>query len=296
MKSSAVSLRRIAGALACSRLFSRARRLTEKNRADWNLSLGRADNLLVCSYLILADYAAGIFPPVRLDQVTAYENEMQYGHTLGGVSPEDFQAKEMRKPFWDANAADRYLNGFVRLLRLVESLGIAPGSRILELGCGSGWMAEFFALTGYNIVATTIAPTDQPAVERRAAALRAKGVTSELTFKLSPMESVDQAVGLNSFDAAYVHQALHHAHDWKAVLSTAFRTLKPGGWMIIADEPNILHTFTSYRMGKISGTHEIGMSRRKVVQCLRDSGYREVRTISPRFDDRLHPLWIVARK
>lgn len=291
-----MSLRRVAGALAHSRLFSRARRLTEKNRADWNLSLGRADNLLVCSYLILDDYAAGIFPPARLDQATAYENEMQYGHSLGGVSPEEFQAKEMRKPFWDANAADKYLSGFIRLLRLIESLGIEPGSRVLELGCGSGWMAEFFALTGYNIVATTIAPTDQPAVESRAAALRAKGVTSELTFKLSPMESVDRAVELNSFDAVYVHQALHHAHDWKAVLSAAFRTLKPGGWMIIADEPNLLHTFTSYRMGKMSGTHEIGMSRRKIIRCLRDSGYREVRTISPRFDDRLHPLWIVARK
>jgi SAM-dependent methyltransferase len=277
-------------------VFSRARRLAEKNRADWNLSLGRADNLLVCCYLILADYAAGILPPVRLDRATAYENEMQYGHALGGISPEEFQAKEMRKPFWDANAADKYLSGFVRLLGLVESLGIAPGSRVLELGCGSGWMAEFFTLTGYDIVATTIALTDQSAVESRIAALRAKGVTSELTFKLSPMESVDQVVELNSFDAAYVHQALHHAHDWKAVLSAAFRTLKPGGWMIIADEPNFLHTFTSYRMGKMSGTHEVGMSRRKVIRFLRDSGYREVRTISPRFDDCLHPLWIVARK
>jgi SAM-dependent methyltransferase len=290
------TLRRIAGALAVSPLFSRARRLTEKNRADWNLSLGRADNLLICSYLILSDYAAGLFPPARLEQAAAYKNEMQYGQALGGISPEEFQAKEMRKPFWDANAAEKYLDGFVRLLRLFESLGVAPGRRILELGCGSGWMAEFFALTGYNVVATTIAPSDGPAVESRFATLRAKGVTSELVFKLSPMENVDQVVELNSFDAAYVHQALHHTHDWKAVLNAAFRTLKPDGWMIIADEPNVLHTFTSYRMGKLSGTREAGMSRRQIVRCLRDAGYRDVRTISPRFDDRLHPLWIAARK
>jgi SAM-dependent methyltransferase len=289
-------LRRLAAALARSALFSRARRLTEKNRADWNLSLGKADNLLICSYLILSDYAAGLFPPAQLDQATAYENEIQYGHSLGGISKDEFQAKEMRKPFWDANAADKYLNGFARLLRLVESLGVAPGSCVLELGCGSGWMAEFFALTGYNVVATTIAPSDRPALESRAAALRVKGVTSELVFKLSPMESVDQVVELNSFDAAYVHQALHHVYDWKAALSSAFRTLKPGGWMIIADEPNVLHTFTSYRMGKLSGTREAGMSRRQIIRCLRDMGYGEIRTISPRFDDRLHPLWIAARK
>jgi cyclopropane fatty-acyl-phospholipid synthase-like methyltransferase len=215
---------------------------------------------------------------------------------LGGVSWEKFQAKEMRKPFWDANAANQYLNGFVRLLRLIESLGVAPGSRVLELGCGSGWMAEFFALTGYDVVATTIAPSDGPAVQSREVALRTKGVMSEFGFKLTPMEDVDQVVELNSFDAAYVHQALHHVYDWKAALTAAFRTLKPGGWMIIADEPNVLHTFTSYRMGKLSRTREVGLSRRKIVRCLRHAGYREVRTISPRFDDRLHPHWIAARK
>jgi ubiquinone/menaquinone biosynthesis C-methylase UbiE len=157
-------------------------------------------------------------------------------------------------------------------------------------------MAEFFALMGYNVVATTIAPSDEPAMEGRAAALRAKGVASEFVFKLTPMEEVDQIVELNSFDAAYIHQALHHVFDWRAALGAAFRTLKPGGWLIIADEPNVLHTLTSYRMGKLSGTHEIGMSRRQIIRCLRGGGYREVRTIRPRFDDRLHPLWIVARK
>jgi SAM-dependent methyltransferase len=288
--------KRLAAALAGSPLFSRARRLMERNRADWNLPVSRADNLLIGVYLIFSDYAAGLFPTPHLDRATACAKERQYGSGLGGVSWEEFQAKEMRKPFWDANAADKYLHGFVRLLRLFESLGVTPGSRILELGCGSGWMAEFFALTGYNIVATTIAPTDGLAVESRAAALRAKGVRSELIFKLTPMEEVDQIVELNSFDAAYVHQALHHVYDWRAALRAALRTLQPGGWLIIADEPNVLHTFTSYRMGKLAGTHEVGMSRRQIIRCLRDAGYRDVRTISPRFDDRLHPLWIAARK
>jgi SAM-dependent methyltransferase len=289
-------LTRIADLLARSRLFSRARRLAEENRKNWNLSLGRTDNLLVCSYLILSDYAAGQFPPAPREQSAIYESETQYGDGLGGISNEEFHAKEMRKPFWDANAADKYLNGFVRLLRLIESLGIRPGSRILELGCGSGWMAEFFVLTGYNVVATTLAPHDLSAVESRAAALRAKGVASDLTFKLTPMETVDQMVEPNSFEAVYIYQALHHAYDWKAAVRTAFRTMKPGGWMIIADEPNVLHTFIGYRMGRMSGTREIGMSRRAIVRCLRDSGYREMRALSPRFDDRLHPHWIAARK
>jgi SAM-dependent methyltransferase len=289
-------LKRVAGAVAASPLLSRGRALAEKNKADWNLPLSKTDKLLCGSYLILSDYAAGLFPPVFSDQAAVHENEKQYGHALGGVSQEEFQGKEIRKPFWDAHTADKYLNGFVRLFRFLESLGVSPGARLIELGCGSGWTAEFFALAGYDVVATSIAPSDVAPVESRAAAIRAKGVASELTFKLSAMESVDAVVEAGSFDAAYVHEALHHAYDWKAALAAAFRTLKPGGWMVIADEPNVLHTFISYRVGKISRTHEVGMSGPEIVRALREIGYSEVRPISPRFDDRLHAHWIAARK
>jgi SAM-dependent methyltransferase len=186
-------LKRLAGAIAESRLFSRARELAERNRRDWNLSLGRWDNLFVSIYLIFSDYAAGKFPPKPTDLATAYENEKQYGQALDGVSPEAFAAKEMRKPFWDAASAEKHLGGFVRLFRLLESLGVTAGGRLLELGCGSGWLAELFVLSGYDVVATTLAPSDASAVESRAVALRAKGVTNELRFILAPMETESRA-------------------------------------------------------------------------------------------------------
>ncbi len=66
--------------------------------------------------------------------------------------------------------------------------------------------------------------------------------------------------------------------------------------LIIADEPNVLYSLLGYRMGKMAGTRERGMSRRKIIRCLRQAGYREVRPISPRLNDRLHPHWIAARK
>lgn len=289
-------LRRLSGAAAESGLFRGARRLVERNRADWTLPFGRIDNLVSCAYLVLSDYAAGAFPPACPDRATVHESERRYGQDLGGVSEAEFRAKEIRKPFWDAKSADLYLNGFVRLLSWLESYGLAPGSRILELGCGSGWTAEFLALAGYDVVATTIAPADIEAVESRAAALRARGVPASLAGRVSAMESVDDVVAPRSFDGAYVHQALHHAHDWRAALAAAFRTLRPGGWMFIADEPNVLHTFLAYRVAKMTGTHEIGMRRSEIVPFLRQTGYREVRAVAPKLDDRLHPHWIAARR
>ena len=288
--------RKIARALANSFFFSGARALAAKNRADWNLSLGRIGNLWVSSYLILVDYGAGLLPRARSSRESVHQSERQYGHDLGGVSRAEFLAREMRKPFWDSAAADKYLHGFVRLWRVFESLGVLPPARLLELGCGSGWMAECFALAGYEVMATTLSASDLAAVEKRAASLRAKGVSNELTSKLGPMESIDQVVPAESFDAAYVHQALHHAHDWEAALLAVFRTLRPGGWLVLADEPNVFHTVIGYRMAKMSGTREVGMSQRKIVRCLRQAGYREIRILSPKLNDRLHPHWIVAQK
>lgn len=286
-------MKTIARWLADSPFFARARRLAEKNRADWNLSLGRVDNLLVSSYLWLTDYADS---SASWTQERVIASERQYGSGLGGVSREEFFAKEMRKPFWDANAAGQYLNGFVRLWRLLESLGVRPPARLLELGCGSGWMAEFFANAGYHVVASTLVEADAAAVERRTAALRAKGVTSELVFQLCAMENCDAVVPLESIDAVYVHQALHHAHDRPAALGAAFRVLKSGGWLVIADEPNVLHGLLGYRMAKMSGTREVGISRREIIRALRAIGYREIRVFAPRINDRWRPHWMAARK
>src|SRR3954471_17740046 len=100
-------LKRVAGALANSALFARARRLNEPNRANWHMQFSRVDNLFVSAHAILADYAAGLFPVAALGRAAVHESELQYGHALGGVSVEEFQAREMRKPFWDANAAEK---------------------------------------------------------------------------------------------------------------------------------------------------------------------------------------------
>ena len=42
----------------------------------------------------------------------------------------------------------------------MAQLGIGPSNRLLELGCGAGWMAEYFAMMEYDVAGTTIAPPD----------------------------------------------------------------------------------------------------------------------------------------
>src|SRR2546428_6810667 len=107
-------------------------------------------------------------------------------------------------------------------------------------------MAEFLAMSGYSVVGTSIAPNEIALANVRAESFRRKGLKNELSFKASPMESVDGALSdAHGFDGVLVFEALHHAFDWRQAIAAAYRCLKPGGWLVLANEPNVLHTFIS---------------------------------------------------
>jgi SAM-dependent methyltransferase len=137
--------------------------------------------------------------------------------------------------------------------------------------------------------------------EQKIQALKCKEIEETLGFDLdfaaSPMEAVDELPNCNeAFDAAYVYEALHHAFDWRQTLRATFNVLKPGGWFLLAAEPNRLHTFISYRVAKLSRTHEIGFSRQDLCSELKAAGFATVKVLAPRIDNRVTPHWIIARK
>jgi len=271
--------------------------LWETNAKNWNLSLSKADKLWTGSYIILKDYAGGVFPPRFEDQAKAYEREIEYHTSLPGAPLEEVQKFNAIKPFWTAACCGQYLREFSRLYLLLEEAGVRPGQRLLELGCGSGWMAEFLALAGYSVLGTTISHHDVVLGKQKIEALKCKQFEGDLEFIGWPMESVHKMPKvLATFDAAFVYEALHHAFDWREAIRSTAQTLKPGGWFLIANEPNRLHTFISYRVAKLSSTHEIGLSKTELVRELKASGFAKVKVIQPRFDNRISRLWILARR
>ncbi len=278
-----------------SALFAKARQLHDGNVANWNMAMGKLDKLQLGVYMILRDYAAGIFPPVFADQQKAYQAEMDKLKNLQGTTLERQQAAELRKPFWGSKAYSRYSRDYVRLWRLFEGLGLRPSSRLLELGCGAGWMAEFFGLAGYAVVGTSIAPDEVAMAQKRVDALAVKGAGGRVSFAVSPMEAVDAVVD-GSFDAVFVYEALHHAFDWRQAVGAAHRCLKPGGWFVLASEPNVLHTFIAYRAARLSNTHEIGFSRRDLKAGLAARGFTDIRCVAPRLNNLISQHWIIARK
>jgi SAM-dependent methyltransferase len=292
-----VANRKLCGVIASSFTCSRGRALWELNRKDWNLPLSKLDKLLCGGYLILSDYAAGTFPPQFLDEAAAHQAEIDYTTSLPGLSRDEAMTSSLRKPFWNSVAFARYARHFAYLLRVFEELGLAPKNRLLELGCGAGWMAEFLALYGYVLTGTSICPDDITVAQQRMKGVEGRGIVGCLRFVRCPMESVDEHVRDETpFDGVFVYEALHHAFDWRRAIQATYHCLRPGGWLVLANEPNRLHTFVSYRVAKLSNTHEIGFHRKQLLAHLAACGFGEARIFKPKPDNFITPHWLAARR
>jgi ubiquinone/menaquinone biosynthesis C-methylase UbiE len=288
-------LRKVSGGLARSRVLRNGRHLFELNGRDWALPMSKFQKLQAGIYIILNDYSRGKFPPRFDDKLAAYEGEINYYQSLAGVSVDEAKERNLRKPFWGPAEFQSYARCFAELLRVLRKLGLYPQSQLLELGCGTGWMAEFLVYSGYSVVGTSLAPVTIEIAKRREEALRVKGFSGQARFQVGPMENVDEFVE-HDFDGVFVFESLHHAFSWRRAIGAAYRCLKPGGWLLLANEPNVLHTFISYREGRLTNTHEIGLSRKQVTKHMVECGFTEIIVLAPKFNNFLSPHWIAARK
>jgi SAM-dependent methyltransferase len=97
---------------------------------------------------------------------------------------------------------------------------LAPGSRVLEVGCGAGDLAAALVAAGHRIVAID-ADADRVAVAR------ARGVDARVA------EFPNFRDG--AFDAVLFTHSLHHVHQLDAAVLRARELLNPGGSLVIED-------------------------------------------------------------
>lgn len=298
LRMSSRKTQQLARMLACLPVFNQARKLWALNQRDFHLPLSKFDKLLVGIYLILWDYSQGHFPSTFKDQQKAYEAEIAYDYSLPGCDITGVISGLMRKPFYfGSRLLKNYLTSFLELVEAFEQVSLQPHQKLLELGCGTGWMAEFLALMHFDVLGTSISPHQIQGARTRVKSLEAKQLDVKLEFRTTSMESVDKAVADRTpFDGVFVFEALHHAHDWRQAVRASYTCLKPDGWLIIANEPNILHTFISYRVAKLSNTHEIGFTRIELMRCLEQTGFRNITVLRNPLSFYLRPHWIAGQK
>ena len=112
--------------------------------------------------------------------------------------------------------------------RQIESLGIGPGARTLEVGCGNGsisaWLAERVAPDGHAVAFDL----DLSLIEERAP-----------TLELRRGDIVDAPVDPGGFDLVTARAVLHHVVDVDRAIANLAASLVPGGAILLI-EPDFL--------------------------------------------------------
>lgn len=114
------------------------------------------------------------------------------------------------------------------LLRHLEAIQPAPRQLILDVGCGTGAALRSAVLRyGVHGVGVDVDP-DQVSLARRATPAGAPVQYRIADATTLPL--VDDA-----FDIVVCRYTLHHVRRWRHAIVELHRTLKPGGWMWLAD-------------------------------------------------------------
>lgn len=185
---------------------------------------------------------------------------------------------------WNAEARER-IQGDVSLdqARVVTGwLEGERGLRILDAGCGTGWMSERLVPFG-TVVGTDLA---DEVVDRAAARV------PDVTFVAGDVMTVD--VG-SEFDVIVSLEVLSHVPDQAGLLGRFHSLLRPGGRLLLATQNRPVLERLNRIPPPAPGQRRAWVDRDELRDLLRGAGFsiEEMRVITPTADH--GPMRVVAK-
>ncbi len=124
---------------------------------------------------------------------------------------------------------------FSDFANIAYSLALPHGASILDVGCGSGWLSEYFARLGYRMTGVDISPNLIRVAEQRIATLPF-GIDDKSRARCQFLVHDIETGPLNqSFDAIICYDSLHHFEDENAVLDSLAAMLDESGILFVAE-------------------------------------------------------------
>ena len=135
-----------------------------------------------------------------------------------------------RKPFDLTDYNTQYYLDMFNVLSLLQAMRVRPGGRILDVGCGAGWVTEILVALGYTVDA--LEPCEDFAIvaeERVQSFHRHYRLPEPLRLTVHRVTLEECTLPDAAFDGILFYAALHHLVDEVQGLAQCFRLLKPGG-------------------------------------------------------------------
>lgn len=144
------------------------------------------------------------------------------------------------------------------LARLLALLGLQPGDRVLDLGCGAGVISQYISdETGANVVGLDYAAPATQAATARTAAKR-----DRLRFETGNFNQL--AFPDESFDATISLDTLYWASDLAGVVARLMAMLKPQGRMGV---------FMNHHIGASDPADQLSVEHSDLAIALQGLGY-----------------------
>lgn len=110
---------------------------------------------------------------------------------------------------------------------LAAQMGLKPGMRVLDIGCGVGGPAREIARFA-DVQIIGLNNNDYQIAKARRHTKNA-GLEDQIQFVKGDFMKLAEQFGENYFDAVYAIEATCHAPTWEGVYGEVFKVLKPGG-------------------------------------------------------------------
>jgi SAM-dependent methyltransferase len=155
---------------------------------------------------------------------------------------------------------------------------LKKGETVLDLGSGGGFDC-FLAAKRVGENGKVIGVDMTPEMLDKSRENAGKGKYTNVEFRLGEIENLP--VADNTVDVVISNCVINLSTDKRRVFQEAFRTLKPGGRLMVSDIvlsrrlPEIIRKNVQAYVGCISGAEIKG----KYLQMIKDAGFKEVKII-----------------
>jgi len=142
-----------------------------------------------------------------------------------------------RKPFFDLRDT---VPALAELSALIDLAELSPGMKVLDYGCGTGWLARSLAYLGLD---ATGADVSQRAIGWAREGAAADPLSAGLPLRYDVIDGVRLPYPDASFDRVTCFSAFHHVADQAGTLRELARVLIDGGRAVFS-EPGPGHSAT----------------------------------------------------
>ena len=169
---------------------------------------------------------------------------------------------------------------------LLDTLTETPLGHVLDIGTGTGRIAELFADHADHVVAL-----DKNLEMLRVARAKLQHLPTA-QVELVQGDFTDLPFASSAFDTVVLHQVLHFAQDPAIPLAEAARVTRPGGRIAIVD-------FAAHTQEELRSRHQharLGFSDRQMRDLLRNAGFTARSPIALDEGELVVKIWIGQRR